>query len=141
MRLLRRGYSAICNEGLLSTPSRRLVLVVDDDIDVREVVADVLVAEGYGVVTAADGREALDWLRGAPEVPCLILLDLMMPRMDGTEFRREQLRDPALREIPVVVLSAGASVVAAASSLRAAAHLRKPMPLDELLRIVRTHAA
>jgi CheY-like chemotaxis protein len=91
-------------------------------------------------VTAADGREALEWLRAAPVAPCLILLDLMMPRMDGAEFRREQLRDPALREIPVVVLSAGAAVVAVATSLQAAAHLKKPMPLDELLRTVRAHS-
>jgi len=112
---------------------------VDDDQDIREVVADALAAEGYRVITASDGREAIALLRRVSVAPSLILLDLMMPGMDGAQFREEQRRDPALEGIPVVVVSADMGLGSAAHSLGVAAHLRKPVLLDALLAAVREH--
>ncbi len=80
------------------------LMVVDDDTEIREVVEAVLVAEGYAVATASDGAEALRQLRSGSR-PCLILLDLRMPGMDGREFRERTVADPDLHDIPVVILS------------------------------------
>ena len=81
------------------------VLVIEDDTDVRTALADLLSAEGYVVSVTADGGEALQTLRGGLR-PSVIVLDLMMPNVDGWDFRRAQLEDPALAEIPVVLLTA-----------------------------------
>ena len=81
------------------------VLIVDDDPDIRESMQEVLEAEGYTVNCVANGREALDYLRRSPR-PCVILLDLMMPVMDGWQFRREQKLDPAIADIPLIVITA-----------------------------------
>jgi CheY-like chemotaxis protein len=123
----------------VNPPTRKTVLVVDDDRDIREVLTDALEAEGYTVVTTADGQEALDWLRTRTTRPCIILLDLMMPRMDGLQFRTEILNDPVLAAIPVVVLSADPSVIATAKSLNFSGSLRKPVPLESLLAAVHAH--
>ena len=85
------------------------VLVVDDDRDIRESLAELLVEDGHQVRVAANGQEALDLLR-ASERPCLILLDVMMPVMDGRRFLEEKGRDTALVEIPVCLVTAGASI-------------------------------
>jgi two-component system response regulator MprA len=119
----------------------KTVLVVDDDRDIRDVLTDALEAEGYRVVTAADGQEALDWLRAGTARPCVILLDLMMPRLDGIQFRTELLNDPSLAVIPVVVLSADPSIISTAKSLNFAGSLRKPVPLEALLAAVHAHCA
>ena len=119
----------------------KTVLVVDDDRDIRDVLTDALEAEGYAVVTASDGQEALDWLRSGVARPCIILLDLMMPRMDGVQFRTELLNDSGFALIPVVVLSADPSAIVAARSLSFAGSLRKPIPLDALLAAVHAHCA
>ena len=83
------------------------VLVVDDDVDTREMVEQLLTAASYSVVTASDGREALELLETIR--PVLILLDVQMPVMEGAEFRQQQRRDPALLRIPTVVISGAAS--------------------------------
>lgn len=94
-----------------STPSAdRSIMIIDDDMAAIESLTDILTAEGYSVASARNGKEALQHLRGAP-APRLIILDLFMPEMDGWEFRREQLKDAKLRDIPVVVMT-GASVYA-----------------------------
>jgi len=93
-----------------SAAQDRSILVVDDDAASTDSLTDILTAEGYTVATACNGKEALAHLRGAPP-PRLIILDLFMPEMDGWEFRREQLKDATLRDIPVVVMT-GASVYA-----------------------------
>ena len=99
----------------------------------------VLRALGYDVATAANGQEALDQLRSGPGLPSLILLDLMMPVMDGWQFRDEQKQDPALSAIPVVVVSADGRVDEKASALGAAAYLRKPVEIEDLLATVQQH--
>jgi CheY-like chemotaxis protein len=81
------------------------ILVVDDDPDIRDSLREVLEDEGYTVNTVGNGREALDYLHRAPR-PCVILLDLMMPVMDGWQFRREQKQDAAIANIPLIVITA-----------------------------------
>jgi CheY-like chemotaxis protein len=113
------------------------VMIVDDDRDVRESLAEVLEDHGYRSVAAANGKEALDRLRSLQSHPCLILLDLMMPVMDGRQFRAEQRHDKALGGIPVLVFSAHTNVEEAGADLGASACLRKPIELPRLLEAVR----
>jgi CheY-like chemotaxis protein len=82
------------------------VLVVDDDADIREATQMVLENTGHRVITAADGQEALEMLRGGQSRPCLILLDLMMPVMDGFEFLEKVKEISTLQRVPIVVLTA-----------------------------------
>ena len=117
-----------------SAPST--ILVVDDDFDVREALCDVLREEGFAVDAAADGLEALDYLRHHPS-PRLILLDLMMPRMDGAQFRNEQRRDPAIAAVPVVLLSADTRIVEMTTTLAAQGYLKKPVDLHRLIETVK----
>jgi CheY-like chemotaxis protein len=114
---------------------RALVLVVDDDDDIREAVVEILRLKGYRVAGAVDGTDALARLRAGVR-PSLILLDLMMPRMDGWQFRGEQSRDPALAGIPVVVFSGDGLLDESLAELVPAAWLRKPLELGELLATV-----
>ncbi|MBA3463039.1 MAG: response regulator [Deltaproteobacteria bacterium] len=109
-----------------------LVLIVDDDQDVRDVVAGVLQKRGYDTATAANGREALAQLRAGLR-PGLILLDLQMPVMDGETFCEECARSPALAEIPIVVISSDTATAAKLAATHARAHLSKPVPIDRLL--------
>jgi two-component system chemotaxis response regulator CheY len=112
---------------------RPLIVVVDDDEDIRYAMGDTLEAEGYRVMLAEDGRDALAKLRSLEEPPSLILLDLMMPNMDGMEFRAIQQGDPALSSIPVVILSADAQVKQKAAALGAAGSMTKPVRIADLL--------
>ena len=111
------------------------ILLVEDDPDLRSAVADALEAEGYAVIAAANGREALKELRSGRSL-CLVLLDMRMPVMNGIEFRQEQLRDEAIAEVPVVAFSASASEREEAASLGIVSSLSKPMALLELLETV-----
>jgi CheY-like chemotaxis protein len=113
----------------------KCVLVVDDDPDICEVMQLILESHGYRVVTAESGTDALDKLRAGVD-PCLILLDLMMPNMNGIQFRREQRRDPALAAIPVVMISAGGDVAAKAAAVGLQG-LLKPIDLGVLLDTVK----
>jgi DNA-binding response OmpR family regulator/anti-sigma regulatory factor (Ser/Thr protein kinase) len=114
------------------------VLVVDDDRDIRETLCELLEDEGYRAVGAGDGREAIATIRASDALPALILLDLMMPTMDGLAFRAEQLQVAAWAAIPTVVLSAFAVDEAAAIEL-AAPILKKPIAIDRLLETVARH--
>ena len=116
-----------------------LVVVVEDDELIRDSLLEILEEHGYGAVGAADGREALDKLAKLDSPPCLIVLDLMMPIMDGREFRRRQLEDPALKQIPVVIISAFRDIDEIAKELAPAGHFKKPLKLQEFLHIVQTH--
>jgi CheY-like chemotaxis protein len=115
-----------------------LILLVEDDEATRTAMALALELQGYTVTAVANGQEALDQLRAAGR-PCLILLDLMMPVMDGWQFRRAQAQDPALAGIPVVVVSADGSVPQKAAALGAAGFLQKPVEVDDLLVTVQRH--
>jgi CheY-like chemotaxis protein len=110
---------------------KRILLVEDDEIT-RGAIKMVLEWEGYRVDCAANGLEALEYLHSQGE-PALILLDVMMPVLDGEEFRREQKRDPSLAKIPVVIVSA----LEAAARLDAAGHVQKPFQVEELLAAIR----
>jgi CheY-like chemotaxis protein len=107
------------------------VMVIDDDEELRAVVVDFLDASGFDAVGFSDGREALRALRRRERTPAVILLDLEMPAMSGWEFRREQLRDPALAHIPVVIAS-GSDPLA----VEADAYLAKPYATTELCRVL-----
>lgn len=114
----------------------KTILVVEDDAATRESLGLILGTQGYGVLGAGNGQEALDLLRAGP-YPDLILLDLMMPIMDGWQFRREQTRDAVLAGIPVVVLSADGNVRPKAAALGAAGYLQKPVEVECLLEEIR----
>jgi two-component system, chemotaxis family, chemotaxis protein CheY len=111
-------------------PGERLVLVVDDDPDILQTLGLCLSSEGYRVLMAANGKEALDILER--EHPSVILLDLMMPVMDGWQFVQE-LEHRGRRDVPLLILSADRSVQGHAQQLGANGHLAKPFDLDELL--------
>jgi CheY-like chemotaxis protein len=113
--------------------SERSILLVDDDADVRESIGDALKEEGYRVATASNGREALRLLKDDNVRPDLILLDIMMPEMDGWAFRAEQRKDPDIASIPVIVFTAYGAPRDTARQLDAAGFLSKPLGLDELL--------
>jgi CheY-like chemotaxis protein len=114
------------------------LIIVEDDPDIRSDLAELLKDEGYEVRTAANGAEALKLLRGETQ-PCLILLDLMMPVMSGWDFRAEQLRDPRLAPIPVVLLSGVNDLPQHAASLKAAGYIRKPITLKTVLGYAEKH--
>ena len=107
------------------------VLVVDDDPSIQGFLAEALADEGYDVRTAANGRDALAILEGWR--PGLILLDLMMPEMDGWAFRTEQRTMPGVSDVPVIVLSATRDLSAKACDLDPAHVFSKPFDLEELL--------
>ena len=111
------------------------VLVIDDDYAVLDAIKDVLEDEGYDVVLAANGLEALKELRRGDR-PCLILLDLMMPVMNGWEFRREQLEDSTLAEIPTILITAHTRADENTTELKASGFLRKPAAPNALLETV-----
>lgn len=117
------------------------VLIIEDDDDIRETLFEVLEDNGFEPSAAANGAEALALLRSAAAKPNVILLDMMMPVLDGWGFRSAQLADPALSEIPVIVLTAHASIEETARTLGATGFLRKPVRLDPLLDAIRRHAA
>lgn len=113
----------------------RRILLVEDDPDIRQDLAEILTDEGYEVATAPHGRDALEQMRSGP-LPDLVLLDLMMPVMDGFQFRSAQLADPALADVPVVVLSGAADMLTQVHTIRARDVVRKPFRVDQVLRAI-----
>jgi CheY-like chemotaxis protein len=118
-------------------PHRCSVLVVDDDPDVRELLRVALRSEGYHVAGVGNGREALNHLRSHADT-CMILLDLMLPIMDGTDFRSTQLQDRSLAWIPVILMSGASDSDRRARELGVRALVRKPLDLDEVKRALRS---
>ncbi len=112
----------------------RTLLVVDDDRGLQEALEVILALEGYRVVVAGDGLEALDKL--SEELPRLILLDLVMPRMDGFAFAEELERRGLRAKLPILVLTADAHAGEKAAQLRADDYMAKPFDMDELLQKV-----
>lgn len=126
------------------SPSKRgPILIVDDEQDVHTLLTDVLRGEGYEVAAVSDGAEALDYLRAATTLPCLILLDLVMPRVDGWQFIEERSHDPRLARIPVVLISGQVAARETARSLGLASYIEKPIEvaaLREMLARIDTQA-
>jgi DNA-binding response OmpR family regulator len=118
------------------SPASNIVLVVDDDPDIREAVQDILSFEGYEVVQADNGREALALLNRQPPLrPCIILLDLMMPVMDGEEMVSHLQKEQALAALPVILVTASGRGMF--PGIRAI--IKKPFEMDELLAAVAAH--
>ena len=121
------------------------VLIVEDDPDIREMLATLLSSEGFHAVGAEDGLEALHLLRTvrhrAPETPCLVLLDLAMPRLGGNEFRRAQLGDPTVANVPIAVMSGAVDLEQRAAAMGAVATLTKPLDVDVLIDVVKRYCA
>ena len=139
----RVGFRAVCHRDTVRLHmSGRVnrVLIIDDDSDARRALQELLELHGYEVAAAADGGEALACLRGG-FAPCLILLDLRMPRMDGWQFREAQLLDPELKTLPVVVFSGDAEEEAAAEELGLQHFLRKPLDFAALISALDRHCA
>ncbi len=85
----------------------RKILIVDDDLDIRELLAELLESRGFDVATAGNGLEAIELLKSMTAPPSIILLDLMMPIMDGYAFLEERKKDDVLASIPVAIITAG----------------------------------
>ena len=107
----------------------RRILIVEDEIAIRDTLAEVLGKNGREILTASDGKEALERLTEVPR-PCLILLDLMMPRMNGWEFLQRKSVDPLIADIPTIVLSGSARPAGAMHQLA------KPVDVERLLALV-----
>lgn len=114
------------------------VLLVEDDADIREALAAVLEEEGFSVATAPNGREALERLRDG-QLPCAVVLDLMMPIMSGWEFRAVQLEDPVIAAIPLIVLTGLGDPMDRVRDLKANAYVKKPIDMDALVLALRAH--
>ncbi len=112
------------------------ILVVEDDKAIREVITDLLEMSGYSVETANNGKDALNQLASVKILPELILLDLMMPVMDGFEFRKQQTKDHRISEIPVLVMSADGHVTDKQERISAQGYLRKPLDVDHFLETI-----
>jgi DNA-binding response OmpR family regulator len=127
----------------MKTPGN--VLIVEDDPDIREMLAAFLSIEGFHAIAAEDGLEALHLLRAvrhrAPDIPCLVLLDLKMPRLSGKEFRRAQLGDPTVANVPIAVMSGAVDLEQRAKALGAVATLSKPIDFDALMNVVRRYCS
>jgi len=116
----------------ISPDNSRTIMIVEDDRDIRESLVEILAAHGYAVTSACDGAQALQMLTDVPQ-PDLILLDLMMPRMNGFAFREAQLKHPEYAAIPVAIVSADGNIGEKAAQLRASAFIKKPLNVQPLL--------
>jgi CheY-like chemotaxis protein len=112
------------------------ILVVEDDRDIRETLVELLELDGYGVVSVGNGKEALDYLERISELPNLILLDMMMPIMNGWEFRSQQYLDPRLKQIPVIITTAVSQCIERMNQFKPEGFVKKPIDLEELLNTV-----
>jgi DNA-binding response OmpR family regulator len=123
----------------------RNVVIVEDDRASRDLLTAMLSTAGFHTVAAEDGLEGLHLLRTlrhrAPDVPCLVLLDLAMPRLSGSEFRRAQLGDPTVATVPVAVMSGESDLEQRGLTMGAVATIAKPIDYDVLLNVVRRYCA
>lgn len=119
--------------------SVRPVIIVDDDEDTRDVLQELLSTEGFTIVTASNGFEAIQKANAAPD-PCAIILDGRMPLMSGLEFLAYREKSPKLSSIPVIFISGDSEAIRAVSE-RGAITFRKPFPIDALIERVREHCA
>jgi CheY-like chemotaxis protein len=111
------------------------ILIVEDDLNTQEAMKTLLEKRGYPVVVAANGADGILQLRAGLR-PCLIILDMIMPEKNGFQFRAEQILDPALSEIPVIICSGDAEAQGDMARLGAAAYFSKPVDVTQLLAVV-----
>ena len=119
-----------------NNPTRKSVLVVEDDMDIQSSIVQILVEEGYEAHGVSNGQEALDLLNASTQLPSLIILDIMMPIMNGWEFRCLQKRDTLLASIPVIVCSSAGDIQEEARLIGARDYLQKPVVPEVLLEMV-----
>jgi CheY-like chemotaxis protein len=119
-------------------PHNDIVIVLEDDAEIRDSIVEVLLEDGFEARGFTNGAEALDYLRSGGAAS-MILLDVMMPIMDGVEFRRKIEEDPSLAAIPVVLLTAAGDAQRRAAAMRVSGGLNKPVRIDALLSIVESH--
>ena len=122
----------------MTTIECKNILIIEDDSAVRQTIREILEIHGYCVFEAADGREGMERLREIAPEPCLVLLDLMMPVMNGWEFLDSQRSDPKLKDIPVVICTAYHE---SAKAIHPSAVVPKPVQLDQLLGAVQKFCA
>jgi len=115
---------------------KKVIMVVEDYSAIRDNLRELLEIEGYEVQSASNGLEALESLSQSALRPGLILLDLMMPGMDGYEFRIEQEKDPTISGIPVVVMTADGHIEEKSARVKAKSFVRKPISIDHLLGLI-----
>ncbi len=126
--------TAIAGQSMEEMPRRtQTIMIVDDESGIRGVLAEILEDEGYQVVAVRNGREALTYLHQHAELPCLILLDMLMPELSGVQFLTCLHDEPALAKIPVVAMSGNLHLAQQSPILGAADYLLKPFDLPELL--------
>lgn len=113
------------------------IFIVEDSKDYQFLLETILVEEGYSVECASNGLEALDKLRARPNNPCMIFLDIMMPVMDGFQFREQQKNDPQLANIPIVVMTAHADLLA--KQIEAREIIRKPSDIQVFLKAAQAY--
>jgi CheY-like chemotaxis protein len=119
--------------------TRMTILIVGDDASIRQLLTVFLTYKDYHSVAVANGAEALSYLQDLDQFPQLILLDLMMPAMDGAAFRQAQQQDPRLAPIPVVLMSAMENIEEQAPRLQVSASVPKPVDFEVLLSVVEQH--
>lgn len=113
------------------------ILIVEDDRDIRKNLARLLESEGYEVASAENGQVALDYLKRVTKLPDVILLDLMMPVMDGFQFREQQESEGRLSSIPIVIMTAGGNIEEKKIALGAKAAFKKPADVDSILETIK----
>lgn len=111
------------------------ILIIEDDQTIQQILREILEQKGYGVAIANNGAEALEILQRGNSL-CVILLDLMMPVMNGWEFRNAQLQDPYLAKVPTIICSGVDNVEREAATLGAEAFVQKPFKLAQLLQLL-----
>lgn len=110
------------------------ILIIEDDEDIRTLLIDFLESLGFSIESARDGKEGLMLLKRDSPLPGVILLDMMMPVMDGPTFQSEVAHDPSLSGIPIIVMTADPLLLQTALDRGAQAGVKKPMDLDELMK-------
>lgn len=121
----------------VKTKSEKLILVVDDDPSVRRSTSRLLETHGFSVMQAENGQRALDALKQMRSFPCLVVLDMAMPVMDGRRFLKLRAQDPLLRDIPVVVVSGSPQSGEPLEAI--SAYLSKPLDGDRLINLIHLH--
>lgn len=121
--------------------SQQRILIVEDSPDIQLVLQHLFLLEGFDVSCASNGKEALEVLRSGQELPHVILLDLMMPVMDGYIFREQQIRDQALASIPVIIMTADANIAVNKKKMLANEAFKKPVDADQLIAATRRYCA